>query len=143
MTSPSCGRSIILPSPTAGGARCRQRKHTAHGVSGGSRRRTSLVAGEARVEELVGGSSLAWSRSCGSPWRVFHWRQKPRMWMGGRGKKGSARGRTVKKVVIQQHLTNPYTMSTLASGTLVSRVEPPPFGWTDIILEQIYKYWSI
>jgi len=48
---------------------------------------------------------------------------------------------TVRKGDIEQYLTNPDTMSTLASDTLVSRGEPPPFGWTDIILEQIYKYW--
>ena len=35
-----------------------------------------------------------------------------------------------------------YTMSTITSDTLVSRAEPPPSGWTDIILEQIYEYWS-
>jgi len=50
---------------------------------------------------------------------------------------------TVGKGDIEQYLTNPDTMSTLASDTLVSRVEPPPFGWTDIILEQTYKYWSM
>ena len=43
---------------------------------------------------------------------------------------------------IQQHLTNPDTMSTLISDTLVSRAELPPFGWTDIILEQTFEYWS-
>ena len=43
----------------------------------------------------------------------------------------------VEKGVIQQHLTNTDTMSTLVNDTLVSRAEPPPFGWTDIILEQI------
>ena len=50
---------------------------------------------------------------------------------------------TVEKGYIQQHLTNPDTMSTLVSDTLVFHVKPPPFGWTDIILEQIYKYWSM
>ena len=44
---------------------------------------------------------------------------------------------------IQQHLTNPDTMSTLASDILVSRAEPPPFRWEDIILEQAYKYLSM
>ena len=47
---------------------------------------------------------------------------------------------TMGKGDIQTHLTNPDTMSTLASDTLVSRAEPPPFGWTDIILEQTYEY---
>ena len=42
---------------------------------------------------------------------------------------------TVGKGDIEQYLTNPDTMSTLASDTLVSRGEPPPFGWTDIIVE--------
>ena len=50
---------------------------------------------------------------------------------------------TVEKGYIQQHLTNPDTMSTLVSDTLESRAEPPPFGWTDIILEQTYEYWSM
>ena len=49
---------------------------------------------------------------------------------------------TMGKGDIQTHLTNPDTMSTLASDTLVSRAEPPPFGWTDIILEQTYEYWN-
>ena len=48
---------------------------------------------------------------------------------------------TMEKGDIQQHLTNPDTMPTLVSDTLVSRAEPPPFGWTDVILEQTYKYW--
>ena len=46
---------------------------------------------------------------------------------------------TVRKVDIQQHLANLDTMSTLLSDTLVSRTEPPPSGWTDIILEQTYE----
>jgi hypothetical protein len=37
-------------------------------------------------------------------------------------------------------LINPYTMSTLMNDTLVSHAEPPPSGWTDIILEQTYEY---
>ena len=37
---------------------------------------------------------------------------------------------------IQQHLSNPDIMSTLVNDTLVFREEPPPFGWTDIILDQ-------
>ena len=41
---------------------------------------------------------------------------------------------------IQQHLINPDTMSTLISDTLVSRAETPPFGWTNIILEQTFEY---
>ena len=49
---------------------------------------------------------------------------------------------TVGIVDIQQLLANLDTMSTLVSDTLVSRVEPPPFGWTDIILEQTYEYWN-
>ena len=44
---------------------------------------------------------------------------------------------TVGKGDIQQHLINPDTMPTFIRDTLVYRVEPPPFGWTDIILEQI------
>ena len=48
---------------------------------------------------------------------------------------------TVGKGDIQQHLTNPDTMSALVSDTLVYRAEPPPFGWTDIILEQTNEYW--
>lgn len=47
---------------------------------------------------------------------------------------------TVGKGDIQQHLTNPDTMSILVRDTLVSRVEPPPLGWTDIILEQTFEY---
>ena len=47
---------------------------------------------------------------------------------------------TVGKGDIQQHLTNPDTMSTIVSDTLISDVEPTPFRWTDIILEQIYEY---
>ena len=43
---------------------------------------------------------------------------------------------TMGKGDIQQHLTNPDTMATLASDTLISLAEPPPFGWTDIILDQ-------
>ena len=50
---------------------------------------------------------------------------------------------TMGKGDIQQHLTNPDTMSTLVSDTLVSRTEPPPFGWIDNILEQSYEYWSM
>ena len=50
---------------------------------------------------------------------------------------------TVGKGDIQQHLTNPDTMSTLVSDTLLSCAVPPPFGWTDIILEQTYEYWSM
>ena len=44
---------------------------------------------------------------------------------------------------IQQHLSNPDIMSTLVSDTRVSRAEPPPTGWIDIILEQTYEYWSM
>jgi hypothetical protein len=40
-------------------------------------------------------------------------------------------------------LINPDTMSTLMSNTLVSRTEPPPSGWTDVILEQTYEYGTI
>ena len=47
---------------------------------------------------------------------------------------------TVEKDDIQQHLTNPDTVSTLLSDTLVSRAKPPPFGWTNIILEQTFEY---
>ena len=50
---------------------------------------------------------------------------------------------TVEKGDIQQHFTNPDTMSTLVSNTLVFCAEHPPFGWTDIILEQTYEYWSM
>ena len=50
---------------------------------------------------------------------------------------------TVRKGDIQQHLTGPDTMSTLASDTLVNRVELPRFGWRDIIVEQTYEYWSM
>ena len=46
---------------------------------------------------------------------------------------------TVGIVDIQQHLANLDTMSTLVRDTLVSRVEPPPSGWIDITLEQIYE----
>ena len=46
---------------------------------------------------------------------------------------------TVRKGDIQQHLTGPDTMSTLASDTLVSHAEPPYFGWTSIILEKTYE----
>ena len=46
---------------------------------------------------------------------------------------------TVGIVDIQQLLAN-LTMSTLVRDTLVSRVEPPPFGRTDITLEQSYEY---
>ena len=49
---------------------------------------------------------------------------------------------TVGIVDIQQLLANLDTMSTLVRDTLVSRVEPPPFGWTDITLEQTYEYCS-
>ena len=49
---------------------------------------------------------------------------------------------TVGIVDIQQLFANLDTMSTLVSDTLVSRAEPPPSGWTDITLEQTYKYWS-
>ena len=49
---------------------------------------------------------------------------------------------TMEKVDIQQHLTSLDTMSTLVTDTLVSRAEPPPSGWIDIILEQTYEYWS-
>ena len=49
---------------------------------------------------------------------------------------------TVGKIYIQQHLANLDTMSILVSDTLVSRAEPPPSGWTDIVLEETYKYWS-
>ena len=47
---------------------------------------------------------------------------------------------TVGKGDIQQHLTNPNTMPTLISDTQVSRAEPTPFKWTDIILEQKFEY---
>ena len=47
---------------------------------------------------------------------------------------------TVDIVDIQQLLANLDTMSTLVCDTLVSRMEPPPSGWTDITLEQIYDY---
>jgi hypothetical protein len=40
----------------------------------------------------------------------------------------------------QATLINPNTMSTLMSDTVVSRAEPPPSRWTDIILEQTYEY---
>ena len=43
-------------------------------------------------------------------------------------------------VDIQQLISNLDTMSILVSDTLVSRTEPPPSGWTDIILEQTYEY---
>ena len=43
---------------------------------------------------------------------------------------------TVGIVDIQQLLANLDTMSTLVRDTLVSYVEPPPSGWTDITLEQ-------
>ena len=49
---------------------------------------------------------------------------------------------TVGKGDIQQHLTNPDTLSTLVSDTLVYHAEPPPFGWTDIILDQTFEYWN-
>ena len=49
---------------------------------------------------------------------------------------------TVGKVDIQKYLANLDTMSTLVSDTLVSRVEPPPFGWTNIILEKTFEYWN-
>ena len=41
----------------------------------------------------------------------------------------------VRKGDIEQYLTNPDTMSTLASDTLVNRVELPRFEWRDIIVE--------
>ena len=48
---------------------------------------------------------------------------------------------TVGIVDIQQLLANLDTMPTLVSDTtLVSRAEPPPSGWIDITLEQIYEY---
>ena len=50
---------------------------------------------------------------------------------------------TVEKGDIQQNLTNTDTMPTLESNTLVSRAEPLPFGWRDIIVEQTYEYWSM
>jgi hypothetical protein len=37
-------------------------------------------------------------------------------------------------------LINADTMSILINNTLVSRTEPPPSGWTNIILEQTYEY---
>ena len=43
---------------------------------------------------------------------------------------------------IQLHLSSLDTTSTLVSDTLASRAEPPPFGWTDITLDQTYKYWN-
>ena len=46
----------------------------------------------------------------------------------------------MKKGYIHQHIVNTDKKSTLISDTLVSCKEPPPFGWTDIILEQTYKY---
>src|SRR6185295_18817314 len=49
---------------------------------------------------------------------------------------------TMIKGGIWQHLINPDTMSTLISDTIVSRAEPPPFGWTDIILKQTFQYWN-
>ena len=49
---------------------------------------------------------------------------------------------SVGKGDIQQLLANLDTTSTLVSDTLASRMEPPPFGWTDITLEQTYEYWS-
>ena len=49
---------------------------------------------------------------------------------------------TVGIVEIQQLLANIDTMSTLVRHTLVSRVEPPPSGWTDITLEKSYEYRS-
>jgi hypothetical protein len=49
---------------------------------------------------------------------------------------------TVGMCDIQQHLTNQDIMSTLVSNTLVSRAEPPPFGWSNIILEQTFEYWN-
>ena len=47
---------------------------------------------------------------------------------------------TVGIVDIQQLLANLDTMSTLVRDTLVSRVDPPPSGWTDITLEISYEY---
>jgi hypothetical protein len=49
---------------------------------------------------------------------------------------------TIGKDDIQQHITNPDTISILVSDTLVSGAELPPFGWTDIIIEQ-NEYWSM
>jgi len=49
---------------------------------------------------------------------------------------------TVGKGDILQNLINPNTMSTLISDTLVFHMEAPPFGWTDIILEQTFEYWN-
>ena len=47
-----------------------------------------------------------------------------------------------KIVTSSTHMINQDTMSTLISDTLVSRVEPPPFGWVDTILEQTIEYWN-
>ena len=49
---------------------------------------------------------------------------------------------TMGKGDILQNLINPNTMSTLISDTLVFHMEAPPFGWTDIILEQTFEYWN-
>ena len=46
------------------------------------------------------------------------------------------------KCDIQKHLINPDNTTTLKSDTLVSRAQPPAFGWADIILEQTYEYWN-
>ena len=53
-----------------------------------------------------------------------------------------ATSQSVEKGDIQQLLANLDTTSTLVSDTLASRVEPPPFGWTDITLEQTCEYCS-
>jgi hypothetical protein len=37
---------------------------------------------------------------------------------------------------------NQDTISTLISDALVSRAEPSPSGWTNIVLEKIYEYWN-
>ena len=49
---------------------------------------------------------------------------------------------TVGKGDIQQHLVSLDIIPTLTSDTLVSRAEPPPFGWTDIVLEKTFEYWN-
>ena len=49
---------------------------------------------------------------------------------------------TMRKGDIQQHLTNLHTTPAVVSDTLVSHAELPAYGWTDIILEQTYEYWS-
>ena len=47
---------------------------------------------------------------------------------------------TIGKGDIQQHLTSLDTTYVLVSDTLVSCAEAPPSAWTDITLEQTYKY---